>query len=217
MNTLAYVLTVTVPILTLKLIVLFALALQGCGDDSSSGGASDTPATEVASEGQESPSKRQSISLATFADLPACDELLKNQLAYVRDSETFYVCDGDWIEITIKGRDGVDGITQVTTTEVEGTNKKNQWVDPLTGKTWIIGGSALYSQTATACTNGYRIPTYAEAELAIAHGIRGIAASIPALQDFWISTNQTYITVTSGVQHSQSVAANVGAAVYCVK
>ena len=161
--------------------------------------------------------------LDSAADLPECSDANDKQLAYAKAEDTFYTCKaGSWDEVSIKGRDGRDGVDGVTTVnEVEATNKKNQWVDSLTGKTWLIGGGGTYAQAAAACSGDYHLPTWAEAELAISHGIRAIAASIPATQNFWIDTatpaSPWYATETSGLPNKFQVAATSGYAVYCVK
>lgn len=210
------------------LLIIMSFVFVSCGGSDGGGSASDTPASEVNAQSEDNPARNQSITLASVSDLPDCDETIDKQLVYVLDEEMFYLCrKGEWVEVSIKGedgRDGVDGQDGVTTVvEEEATNKKNQWVDTLTGLTWLIGGGGTYAQAVAACTSGYRVPTWAEAELAIGHGLRAIAASIPATQNFWIDptgTGQTgawYATETSGLPNKFQVAATAGYAIYCVK
>jgi hypothetical protein len=195
------------------LTLLFALTLTACGTDSgSSSGASDKSENDK-DESESTDPTLQSISLELKSDLPKCEDKRESQLAYVKSESQFYVCEsGSWSEIDIEGEDGV-------TTEVEATNKKNQWVDPISGLTWLIGGSGTYAQAQAACSGSYRLPTWAEAITGITHGVRGIAASIPQGQDFWIdiSGQYWYATVTAGQANKYQVLATATYNIYCVK
>lgn len=198
---------------------LYALALHvmvGCGADSGGSSASDNSGDKVdTSVGNEDDTAEQSITRLSASDLPKCDSKREAQLAFAINEDQFFVCkDSNWVEIDVKGEDGI-----TTVQEVEATNKKNQWVDPVTGLTWLIGGSGTYAQAVAACTGSYRLPTWAEAIDGITHGVRGIAASIPQGQDFWIniSGQYWYATVTAGQSNKFQVLATAAYNIYCVK
>ena len=203
----------------LTLTLALALALTACG--SSSDGDSSAPVTNVDEPTPETSTEGQihSIAVAKVADLPECSEELDTQLGYVKSQDKFYVCEEmTWNALAIEdGKDGTNGVTTIQ--EVEATNKKNQWVDPITGLNWLIGGGGDYSQAVAACTGDYRLPTWAEASLAISHGIRAIAASIPAGQNFWLlnESGYYYATETAGAPNKFNVLATAAYNVYCVK
>lgn len=201
-------------ILTLAL----ALVLTACGN--SSEGDSAAPIANVDAK-SEAPNEGviQSIAVAKVSDLPECSEANDTQLGYVKADKQFYVCESaSWNEISIEdGEDGSDGVTTVK--EIEATNKKNQWVDPITGLSWLLGGGGDYDQAVAACSGAYRLPTWDEAVAGINHGVRGIAASVPVGQNFWIDVpgQYWYATETASAPNKFQVLATAAYNVYCVK
>lgn len=202
------------------ILVLTWAIVVACGSESSS-----TSEAQKEKKATESVEALQSIMLATKADLPSCSDDNETQLAYISDTATFYVCeDSDWVEAKIvakgekgdQGEAGSDGVTTVK--EVEATNKKNQWVDPISGLTWLLGGPSNWLSANSSCSGDYRLPTYDEAEDAINRGIRGIAASVPTGVDFWVNElgyiagiNASSLPEKKGVPSSNSYTA------FCVK
>lgn len=211
----AYSLVSVAPITVL--IMILAGAITGCGSDGGSGAAESNGQVEQESAPESNSDSLQSISVAMASKLPECSESNETQLAYARSEKTYYFCEsGSWSALDTVGQNGKDGVTTVI--EEEATNKKNQWVDPISGKEWIIGGSGNYAQAVAACTGDYRLPTWAEATEAITHGIRGIAASIPQGQNFWlVNSDYWYATETSGLPNKYQVLATAGYNIYCVK
>lgn len=206
---------------TTILILTLALTLTACGN----GSESNSDASEAIPEAKDEPSDDpiQSIAVANVSDLPKCSEENDTQLGYVKAQKKFYVCENaDWVVIPIEdGKDGSDGSDGVTTVkEIEATNKKNQWVDPITGLSWLLGGGGDYAQAVAACSGDYRLPTWAEASTAISHGVRGIAASVPtSTQNFWLYTNGQYwyATETSGAPNKFQVLSSAAYNIFCVK
>lgn len=201
-------------LITLTLVV----TLLGCG--SASDGDSAAPAANVDSQGVEESGPLNSIAVAKVSDLPECSEANDTQLGYVKAEDLFYVCENaSWETIAIKdGKDGSDGVTTIQ--EIEATNKKNQWVDPITGLSWLLGGGGDYSQAVAACSGDYRLPTWAEASTAISHGVRAVAASVPtSTQNFWLlnESGYYYATETAGAPNKFNVAASAGYNIFCVK
>lgn len=217
----AYILVSATPVVVLTIIL--ASLITSCGSDSGSGSAEATDQVNQENAPDGESEALNSISVAMAAKLPECNEANDTQLAYARAEKTYYFCDsGSWSALDTVGENGKDGQNGVTTViEQEATNKKNLWVDPISGKQWLIGGGGNYAQAVAACTGSYRLPTWAEASEAINHGIRGIAASIPQGQNFWIDTatpaNPWYATETASVPNKFQVAATAGYAVYCIK
>jgi hypothetical protein len=225
----AYSMVLTTPVVVLTIIL--ASLLTSCGSDSSGGNAAvDTSETQENAPEAES-GVPNSISIAKVADLPECTPDNDTQLAYVRSEKAYYFCEnGSWSELDMvgkdgkDGKDGVDGQDGVTTViEEEATNKKNQWVDPITGLEWLIGGGGDYAQAVAACSGDYRLPTWTEAVSGINHGVRAIAASVPtSTQNFWLDKASTgnlyyYATETAGLPNKFQVAATAGYNVFCVK
>jgi hypothetical protein len=218
-NLKSYSIVLLTPVLVLMIIL--SSVLTGCGADSGSGGATVSETEENAPEADSD--ALNSISVAMATKLPDCTADNDTQLAYVRSEKAYYLCDsGNWsvLDVIAKdGKDGVDGQDGVTTViEEEATNKKNQWVDPITGKQWLIGGGGDYAQAVASCTGAYHLPTWTEAVAGINHGLRGIAASIPQGQNFWlVNSDFWYATETAGLPNKFQVLATAGYNIYCVK
>jgi hypothetical protein len=82
-----------------RLFGLFVIiAVNSCGDDSSSGG------------NPSAPSPNNSRVALTSEELPNCDATTNGQLVYVSDEQLFKYCDSsDWNEIVLKGEKGDKG------------------------------------------------------------------------------------------------------------
>lgn len=161
----------------LNLIIAAILLLQACGrhdsEDSSRSSASET--------------KIVSIALNTKADLPACTESIKNQLAYVKSEGQFYACVSDWEVIAIKGEKGAAGATgSVGQTGAVMTN--TMWLDTQTGLTWSIGQNMTFDTALAGCVGGYRQPSSTELLAAVQHGLGTASGLISGPTAAWSST-----------------------------
>jgi hypothetical protein len=168
--------------------------LTSCGSDEGNGAGNGTSEVAITEEKStpEGAEKGHHIALATSADLPVCDTNNKDQLAYIIEEDVFYVCSTEWAVIDIQGKDGKDGadgkdgVTQIK--EIPAPNRLNYWNDAQTGLEWFLGGQGLYAAALSSCQSGYRLPTVAESETAVYHGIRVIAQSISSPNlNFWTS------------------------------
>jgi hypothetical protein len=66
--------------------------------------------TQMSDDKASADSVRHATALASKADLGECETENSNQLIYVLEDKSFYVCDGySWKNIEIKGVDGKDG------------------------------------------------------------------------------------------------------------
>lgn len=172
----------------MKRLLTLLLTLTACGHEDGAKQAAATTAPVATARGY-------SIALNTLSEMPACTADNETQLAYVAEVQLFYVCTSTrWTEVAIKGADGKDG-----TAGAAGTNGKdgvdgvdgaplpaNEWIDPLTGMHWIVGG-ATTAALGVRCGKG-RAPTNEEAVDAVAHGI--FVAFPPGINDMWTATGQ---------------------------
>lgn len=76
---------------------------------------------------------------------------------------------GDVGEAGTDGKDGVNGKDGKDGMIVSG----NMWFDPITEKTWLIGGRVYDSQRV--CGNGYIVPSKQELKIAYMHGLFTVA------------------------------------------
>lgn len=204
----------------MKTLLIIALILTSCGGSDGGSSTDEAPSTEISAQEAENPARKLSITLAKVADLPDCSDELEAQLAYVKENKQFYSCEGtEWVKIDIEGRDGVDGSDGVTTViEQEATNKENQWVDPVSGLAWLIGGTGNLATATAGCASPYRLPSESEALASISRGLMVITAGISAGQTFWINQAPSHIIMlTAGVPAKYAVSGAATHAVYCVK
>lgn len=171
--------------LPLALIALF-LGLTGCGTAPDHQATAPAPVGSVESAPVEAV---RSIALATLADLPACTEANDRALAYVMESRQFLTCQGGaWVEIDVRGADGKDGAAGKDGLDGnDGHDGRpvplNTWIDPITGRVWLIGGMGPYDSACTA--PGVRLPTSAEGFEAVEHGL---FSAVPpgGFSAFWV-------------------------------
>lgn len=199
----------------MKNLILLTLILTACGQDDGGDGATSN----------ETP--MQSIALDSKKDLPECTAANDKQLAYIRDEEQFYTCEGrDWysVEISSKaikgergddGEDGQDGITVTT----------NNWYDAVTDKTWLIGAIGSFATAETTCISPWRMPTKDEALAAAQRGLGIASASISGPTTIWTSDvwdlNPTHNFIIQAIDVSPATngaqRANDNRGVFCIE
>ncbi len=85
------------------------------------------------------------------------------------------------------GQDGVDGING--TNGLNGQDGQpvtgNAWADPITSRQWLLGSLSSPEAAATACSNGWSLPTVSEASAAILHGLLTVDAAV--IESVWTS------------------------------
>jgi hypothetical protein len=166
--------------------LVLIMILTGCGTDSSKN--SDTPVkavmapTTASTPGTGTPGTPvtsnvptdavYAVSLTSVKDLPECSAKNSKQLAYVKEDSSFYSCEPTgWsvLTIAVKGEAGAKGDPGPAGQVV--TLPTNEWLDVITGVTWLIGGPVNHVSGNGACSNGWRPPTHDEGQAACAHGI----------------------------------------------
>lgn len=84
-------------------LVLFVF-LASCGSDKND--TSDEAPVAATNESQ----PPVSLAIQTTTELPACDEVTRQQLVYIMDIKQFQTCqDGAWVQIDVQGAPGKDG------------------------------------------------------------------------------------------------------------
>jgi hypothetical protein len=176
-------------------ILLIVTAACGTGEK---GGADQTTNDAVSSNqpASEPEATMQSISLNSLAEL-ACSKANLHQLAYILDEESFYVCEGAWAKVEIKGPKGDKGSDGAMG---QSTNSANLWKDSITGLSWILGGASNWAGALGACTSPYRLPNGLEGLNAGLHGIRAIAGQLSLQADFWDDQIGEYIGLNGSAQ-----------------
>lgn len=168
--------------------------ISSCGtDNSGSGSASTTDNRETGVS--------TSYYVASEKDLIACDSNRRGYLAYVKDTAEFKAClEAGWTTVDVKGKDGAKGSTGsngAAGTMVSG----NQWYDAVTTKMWVMTNinTSLtgFTDAQSTCTGTYRIPTQAEAQAALAHGM--------GTQSALLSSPPTYTVVSGYSTHGKVV------------
>lgn len=205
---------------------LLFLLLISCGTDDGENKAEPTAESPALKENENEftpDNSMVSIAVADFSMLKACDESLQNQLAYVKNENQFYVCDGDWTKIEINGEKGEKG-EKGTPGDATKVLDSNLWVDEITGLTWLIGGVGNHDTAVATCVNKYRLPSAQEGLAAMQNGIRAAATIKGAVSlDFW--GTQTYVDggadlfiVNGGnIPVVSSTLRTNGKAIFCVK
>lgn len=82
------------------------------------------------------------------------------------------------------GKDGADGVDGKTIVEVP--VPVNQWYDPLTARSWLIGVDVLFADAE--CGSDWRLPTRDELIDAKNHGLPLASADLDGPTDGWSST-----------------------------
>jgi hypothetical protein len=178
------------------LIVL--LFLMGCGTD-------DTAPSDAAQADR----KGFSIAAKTRGSLPDCSVENDGQLAYIQAEKALVYCEsGSWVDAdlaTVAGPQGPKGakgdvgdpgsVGEAGEDGLPGQDAEplptNQWFDPISELTWLIGGSGVitYVNEGTACQNGWRIPTLAEARAASVHGLgTAVNEALSPVEQIWTSS-----------------------------
>jgi hypothetical protein len=176
--------------------LLIILSLYSCGTDTSSSG--NSPGNESKKEDKLS----TSYYVDKEDDLVACDNTRKGNLAYVKQTSEFKACiEGGWTTVNVKGKDGVSG--------TNGTNGKdgtpvssNQWYDAITGKMWImttiVTSLTGWSNSMSACTGNYQMPSPSEISLALIHGMKAAAQALVNAPIYIIANDGNPYTVNAG-------------------
>lgn len=108
--------------------IALAIILSACRVEPATTIVAASPEGELGAEKASAPTPTM---LATSSQLPACNPESENQLFYVLDIKKFVVCDAtDWVEIEIKGENGVDGVagadgTKITSIKVISSTNTN--------------------------------------------------------------------------------------------
>lgn len=178
------------------LYIALSLLISSCGSDDSSSGSS--PAVD--NRAQET-GVSTSYYVSSEKDLVACDSSRRGYLAYVKDTAEFKAClEAGWTTVDVKGKEGAKGSSGsngAAGTMVSG----NQWYDPITTKMWVMTNinTALtgFTDAQSTCSGTYRIPTQAEAQAALGHGM--------GTQSALLSSPPTYTVVSGYSSHGKVV------------
>jgi hypothetical protein len=161
----------------MRSLVLVILFLAGCGSAPSKSGADgavDDQPTTTASAPTE-----HSLYVQTASELPPCDASKEGWIAYLNAVSQLQACaDGQWSEIHVgsqgpageKGEPGEAGPAGEKGDPGE-PGGQNQWIDPMTHKRWLIGGSGNLYFAMSACTNGWTLGSVSSLVDASAHGL----------------------------------------------
>ena len=213
------VLEILLPFIAGAVVLAFGLFITGCGSESGNGG-NGAQVVETKNNAPEAKTDAsQSLSVANPKELPECSADNENQLVYVRSVKAFYTCEGsDWETIEIA--DGKDGVTTVI--EKQATNKKNIWVDPVSGYTWLVGVGS-YAQAQVNCSGKFAIPSWPESIDAMSRGIMAIAADNSLPLNMWVtgaaqgSPSQWYATLDAGsLPVAGDYTASLSRGIFCV-
>ncbi len=132
-----------------------------------------------------------SIAVNDTSELPECTRANSKQMAWIKKTEQFFSCeDESWVEVAVKGKDGVAGTKGEKGDKGEPGEPVtgNEWYDPITQKEWLFGAvSTTRLIAANACSNGYRLPTSAEAIAAVAHGLLVASSDLDGPANVWVS------------------------------
>ena len=186
--------------------LILIAALIGCGTDNSEGESPDKTSSkkqdaidyedskpkEVVTEYRKEGSS-YAIAVEDTSELPECTRANNKQLAWVKTSEIFFSCeDGDvWVEIeSVKGAEGAKGEKGDKGDKGDPGEPvaQNEWLDPITKKEWLFGAkTSTRLISASACSNGYHLPSSAEAIAAVVHGLLVASNDISGPTDVWVS------------------------------
>lgn len=123
------------------------------------------------------------LAIDNAKDLPECNNSDDAQLAYVRTEDTFYSCDAEnglWTIVSIKGSKGDTGDQGDIGPQGPAGNSAdplpaNEWFDPIGHQYWLIGAimnpATINFYSSTACSDGWALPTKAQAIAAVQHGL----------------------------------------------
>lgn len=180
----------------MKTLLILAL-LTSCGKSSDD----DSPAQKQ-SNTDNNPVLSTSYYVEKPSQLKQCEEMTRGYLAYVKETQQFMAClESGWTAVEIKGKDGKDGSNGTS-----GTNgamvSGNQWYDPITMKMWvmttIVTSTVGWSNSQSACTGSYRMPTPAEISLALTHGMKACAQALVSPPTLIIASDGQTYNVSNG-------------------
>lgn len=186
--------------------ILVLSVLAACG---SSGGSSDNSKNELTAQaGEPLQDDPGTIYLETIAELGPCEPSNKRQLAYVEEDGQFRTCSkAGWKVIELKGKDGTNGTNGsngkdgVAGKAGEDKTSPNMWLDPVTGRHWLISSKMTYNLANSACAQGWTFPGRSQADEAWNHGIQTALIDIGLNGSFWIvpesGDRQAYNTAAS--------------------
>lgn len=199
------------------LLGILLLTMVSCGTDDGSSAANGSKQPDKAGQ-----FNKRTLVKDTADDLPVCNKDNDDQLVYVKDEKQFYECDtGDWLAIDISGKQGVSGSNGVDGKDGYRKPADNLWEDPITQKLWLIGSVQPY--TAGLCSSGWRLPTKAEGQDALTHGLYQHASNYSGPTSFWTSENLSptskwvweHIDTVSALATHDQTSESYG--VYCVE
>ncbi len=140
--------------------------------------------------------------------LPACSPAEEGWIVYLVPAAQLQACEaGSWTVVDLRGHDGATGVGKDGADGAPGKagepgapgvagpagkdgkpTPKNVWPDPVDGSSWLIGGTGD-PVSATACSNGWSLPTTTEVAVASSHGLySGVPAELavdPAYECAW--------------------------------
>ncbi len=165
--------------------------LVACGSD-------DSGSSSSAVDNRQETGVSTSYYVASEKDLVVCDSSRRGYLAYVKDTAEFKAClEAGWTTVDVKGKDGKSGSNGAAGTMVSG----NQWYDPITTKMWVMTNINTtltgFTDAQSTCSGTYRIPTQAEAQAALGHGM--------GTQSALLSSPPTYTVVSGYSSHGKVV------------
>ena len=212
------------------MVLTLAFTVIACGTDEKSTTENPGATTpELAPAKTESPAQttddRYAMLVADASALPPCDAAVEGRLAYVKADKTFQVCiSGVWGPIDLRGADGAPGKDGSDGKDgADGAAGKdgvaasaNTWLDPITGKTWLVGGTAM---SPTGCGGEWRLPTFAEITKAAQDGMHaGFAGVVSGAAYECALHSDGGFNVNSTVGESVNCAVRAGPyGIYCVK
>jgi hypothetical protein len=185
-------------------IIALTLILVACGKDEEAVSTRDTE-RPVLTEKQAD--ENVSFYAATDADVPACTSKNTGILVYVESTQTFRACQASgYVTVQIKGKDGVSGSNGKDAPVMQ----QNQWIDSITGNTWLFASSGSQGTASSTCVGDYRLAQVAELQAACYSGIFSVytqkMGSLPYPQawtgngGYFISTACTSGTQSTGTQ-----------------
>lgn len=144
-----------------------------------------------------SPHITTSYYVADASKLIACDDSSRGFLAYIENLAQFEAClSSGWTVVDVKGKDGSNG-AQGSTGAAGTPTSANQWYDAITTKMWImttISTSTVgWTNSLSACTGSYRMPSPSEIMTALTHGMKPAAQALTnAPAEIIANDGQTY-------------------------
>lgn len=142
-------------------------------------------------------------------DLPKCSSAKDGKVAFVRQEDKFFECEEDrWMQVILDETEASKVKSEAKTTPSPSPSptvspsasplpvSASVWVDPISGKKWVVGGQAAFRIAETTCGASYRLPNRDEA---LAANNRGVRTAFPnvSLTSFWINELDLAASTTS--------------------